>query len=114
MGGEWQALGSVVARGIREVLAGTDPATVELSARAREKLSELRAAQPWAAAGATTVVVDDRGRVRWWTFAGWKANLALARQVDTLRATVASIDDLSVALDATVDVQTLCAALDGA
>jgi ATP-dependent helicase Lhr and Lhr-like helicase len=37
--------------------------------------------------------------VRWWTFAGWRANLWLARAAADLRRDVAAIDDLTVALD---------------
>jgi ATP-dependent Lhr-like helicase len=105
--GSGQPLGAVVARGIREILTGADPAGVELSARAQQKLSELRDLHPWAASDATTLVVDDRGRARWWTFAGWKANLWLARAVEELRTEVAAVDDLTVAVDAGATVQDL-------
>ena len=70
---------------------------VELSQRARARLAELRAAHPWAASG--TTVVQERGRSRWWTFARWRANLWLAHLADGLRAEVAAIDDLAVAVD---------------
>jgi ATP-dependent Lhr-like helicase len=104
----------VVARGIREVLVGRDPAGVELSQRATDKLAELRAAHGWAASDTTTVVADERGRVRWWTFAGWKANLALARVVDDLRTEVGAIDDLTVALDASATAPDVARRLDAA
>ncbi|MGH9280797.1 MAG: DEAD/DEAH box helicase [Acidimicrobiales bacterium] len=97
--GSGQPLGSVVARGIREVLAGADPGGIQLSERAGQKLAELRALHPWATADATTVVVHDRGRARWWTFAGWKANLWLARIAEPVRREVAAVDDLTVAVD---------------
>ncbi len=70
---------------------------VELSQRARARLAELRAAHPWAASG--TTAVQERGRSRWWTFARWRANLWLAHLADGLRAEVAAIDDLAVAVD---------------
>jgi len=47
----------------------------------------------------TSLVIDGRGRARWWTFAGWRANLWLARAGADLRRDVAAIDDLTVALD---------------
>jgi len=97
--GSGQPLGAAIARGVREVLVGRDPDSVELSRRATEKLAELRALHPWATSDATTVVTDEGGRTRWWTFAGWKANLWLARIVDELRTEVAALDDLTVALD---------------
>jgi ATP-dependent Lhr-like helicase len=110
--GSGQPLGAVVARGIRVVLSGADPAGTSLSARATEKLAELRAAHAWAREGATTVVTDDKGKVRWWTFAGWKGNLALAQQVRELRREVAAIDDLTIALDSTADIAAMRRLLD--
>lgn len=112
--GSGQPLGAVVARGIREILAGRDPSGVELSGRARRKLDELRAKHPWVSPDATTLVVDDRGRARWWTFAGWRANLWLARAVDELRREVAAVDDLTVALDPSATVDRLRGLLDRA
>ena len=97
--GSGQPLGAVVARGVREVLVGRDPEGVQLSDRAHQKLSELRAKNAWATPSTTTLVVDDRGRARWWTFAGWKANLWLARMVEGLRTHVATVDDLKIAID---------------
>ncbi len=109
--GGGQPLGAMVARGIREVLAGTDPKGVALSRRATGKLEESREAHPWATAGATTLATDGRGRVRWWTFAGWKANLWLAHAVAPLRRDVAGVDDLTVALDPSATVAQLGAVL---
>lgn len=105
--GSGQPLGAVVARGIREVLVGADPPGVTLSERAEEKVGELRSLHSWAASDTTTLVVDDRGRARWWTFAGWKANLWLARMVEELRTEVAAVDDLTVAVDASSTVDHL-------
>jgi ATP-dependent Lhr-like helicase len=110
--GSGQPLGAVVARGVRDVLLGTDPPGVTLGQRAVERLAQVRAEHSWARAGATSLVIDEKGRARWWTFAGWKANLWLARAVADLRRDVAAIDDLTVALDPTVDVMALRAALD--
>lgn len=112
--GSGQPIGAVVARGIRDVLVGRDPDGVELSRRATDELDELRAAHRWAASDTTTVVADERGRLRWWTFAGWKANLALARVVDDLRTEVAAIDDLTVALDPSVTAPDVARRLDAA
>jgi ATP-dependent Lhr-like helicase len=105
--GSGQPLGAVVARGVREVLVGTDPAGVHMSERATQKLAELREQHPWAVADATTLVMDDRGRARWWTFAGWKANLWLARAVESVRTEVATIDDLSIAVDPNATIEVL-------
>jgi ATP-dependent Lhr-like helicase len=36
---------------------------------------------------------------RWWTFAGWKANLALSQVVGDLRHAAGGFDGVSIALD---------------
>jgi len=104
----------MVARGIREVLVGADPPGVVLSERAARKLADLRALHPWATSASTALVVDDHGRAKWWTFAGWKANLWLAQIVAQLRREVAAVDDLTVALDPWARVSELEAAISGA
>ena len=54
-----------VARGIRAVLCGADPAGVELSGRAKHRLEQNRAEHRWAEAGATTIVRDPSGKAHW-------------------------------------------------
>jgi ATP-dependent helicase Lhr and Lhr-like helicase len=97
--GSGQPLGAVVARGVREILVGHNPVGVHLSERASEKLAELRALHQWATSDSTTLVLDERGKAYWWTFAGWKANLWLARLVGEVRTQVSAVDDLRVAVD---------------
>lgn len=97
--GSGQPLGAALSRGMREVLVGREPEGVHLSERAVTKLGELRSEHPWVKPDTTSVVRDGRGRVRWWTFAGWKANLQLAQLVEPLRTEVAALDDLTIALD---------------
>jgi ATP-dependent Lhr-like helicase len=58
-------------------------------------------------------VVDAASRGRWWTFAGWKANLALAEATAHLRREVSAIDDLSIAVDGHVGLADIGAALQG-
>jgi ATP-dependent Lhr-like helicase len=94
-----QPLGAAITRGVREVLLGSDPAGVILSRRAGERLARLRAEHPWVRADATSLVTNARRRARWWTFAGWRANLCLARAAANLRREVAAVDDLTVALN---------------
>ena len=97
--GNAQPLGTAVARGIREILLGSDPPGVTLSQRAAERLARLRAEHSWVRPDTTTLIVEGSGRARWWTFAGWRANLWLARASADLRHEVAAIDDLTIALD---------------
>jgi ATP-dependent Lhr-like helicase len=112
--GAGQPLGAVVARAVRDVLAGEDPGGVILSERAIERLAARRAERPWVTAGGTTLLTEAGGRTRWWTFAGWKANLALGFAASSLRTTVAAIDDLSVALDPGTSLDNLRAVIAGA
>jgi ATP-dependent helicase Lhr and Lhr-like helicase len=112
--GSAQPLSAAITRGVRKVLLGSDPAGVILGRRAGERLAQLRAEHPWVRADATSLVTDARGRARWWTFAGWRANLWLARAAADLRREVAAIDDLSVALDPGVTPQQLRRALSNA
>jgi len=97
--GSAQPLGATVARAIRSVLAGADPPAVTLSERAHRRLADVRAEHAWATPATTTLVVDDKNRARWWTFAGRRANLSLARLVDAHRHHVNAITDLYVAVD---------------
>ncbi len=105
--GSGQPLGSAIARAVREVITGTDASGVVFSERTTERLAEVRAERPWARCDATTLVYDEKGRAKWWTFAGWKANVALAGLAADLRRDVAAIDDLTIALDPDVSVHDL-------
>jgi ATP-dependent Lhr-like helicase len=112
--GSAQPLGAAITRGVREVLLGSDPTGATLSRRAGERLAQLRAEHPWVVADTTSLVTDARGRARWWTFAGWRANLWLASAASDLRREVAAIDDLTVALDPSATPQQLRRALSNA
>jgi len=114
--GGGQPLGAHVARGIRAVLCGTDPAGVELSTRAQERLAQARTDQWWAEPETTTVVRDASGKTQWWTFAGWKANLWLAAIASGagLRNSVNQLDDLAITLDPGADLEGLRTALHAA
>ncbi len=105
--GSAQPLGAVSARGIRQVLLGSDPAGVVLSQRGSAQLAQLRSEHPWVRSDATALVSDGCGRTRWWTFAGWRANLWLARAAAHLRQDVAAIDDLTVTLDPSATLEQL-------
>lgn len=104
-------LGGTIARGVREVLLGSDPPGVILSQRASKRLAQLRSEHPWVRPDATALVTDARGRARWWTFAGWRANLRLGRAAADLRRGVAAIDGLAVALDPDTSLEQLGTAI---
>jgi ATP-dependent Lhr-like helicase len=97
--GTAQPLGATIARGVREILLGSEPPGVTVSRRAGERLAYLRSEHPWVQPDATVLVTDARGRARWWTFAGWRANLSLAQATAGLRRGVSAIDGLTIALD---------------
>jgi ATP-dependent Lhr-like helicase len=79
----WGRLGSVgtsfaLSRAIREVLLGADP-PVRLTRRAAAALRESRDGAPGIAEPGTTVIARGAGGdVRWWTWAGLRANATLA------------------------------------
>jgi ATP-dependent Lhr-like helicase len=114
--GSGQPLGAHVARGIRNVLCGTDPVGVQLSARARARLAEARDSQRWAQSDVTTIVRDPSGKTLWWTFAGWKANLWLAAIATAagLRNSVNQLDDLAIGLDPDAEIDLLRSTLQDA
>lgn len=79
------ALSYELCQAMAQVLAGRTPA-VHWSTRATSTLSVLRETMSWASPGSTTIVGDDEGRLVWFTFAGLKANLALAQHLTTTRS----------------------------
>ena len=103
-------LSAELARGVRAVLAGADPTTVTLSARAQDALGSARDEELWVRGDGTTLLRDG-GKVRWWTFAGQRANTSLAGALGDLRRVARSYDALSIALDPDVDAARLKAAL---
>lgn len=62
---------------IRRVLLGADPVGVQLSERARQRLAAVRVAFEPRVREDATVVAPEGSRLRWWTFAGAKANAVL-------------------------------------
>ncbi len=90
-----------LARAIRKVLAGADLPGVP-SQRAREKLDELRAAFAWVDDESTACVRGTEGDPRWWTFAGLRANAALAAALGDLVSTSQVRDNLAIPLRAGV------------
>lgn len=94
------ALSYELCQAIAGIFSGVRPDAV-LSNRAQERLAELHAEMPWAEPGKTFLVGgEDDHRIRWWTFAGDRANLALAQHLGT-SAVAARTDPLSIALATT-------------
>lgn len=106
------AMGASVAAGVREVLCGASPTGVQLSQRAIAALDTARAEHTWVRPDASAVVRGPGDRVRWWTFAGRRANTWLAAHVGDARRHTSAFDDLSVSLDPDVPVGRVCELLE--
>ncbi|MEQ7007663.1 DEAD/DEAH box helicase [Actinopolymorpha sp. B17G11] len=92
--GGGRSLSYALARAQHDVAAGETPATVSVSRRAAQELSQIREDHDFVSAGDRTYVVRDAaGLVRWWTFAGLAANSMLADGIADL------VDDRSAAGD---------------
>jgi len=73
-----------LSRAMRDVLLGADP-PVGLTRRAVERLAEIREHDAGMALPEGTVIVRaGSGDVRWWTWAGYRANATLASTLDGL------------------------------
>ncbi|MFO0851823.1 MAG: DEAD/DEAH box helicase [Gemmataceae bacterium] len=96
--GEGQPLSPAVCRAVHEILTGTEvPAS--WSRRARSGVAAARAGFDFLDP-ARTVVVSRGGEHTWWTFAGGRANLAIAAGVSRHSATPAGSDNLAVRFSA--------------
>jgi ATP-dependent Lhr-like helicase len=74
--GTGQPLHYEICQAIRRILTGTDPAGT-ISERAGRRLAEVRTEYDWLDCNRTVVLRDATG-LSWWTFAGLRANAALA------------------------------------
>jgi ATP-dependent Lhr-like helicase len=86
-----------LSRAAREVLLGADP-PVALSQRAKRILAEVRDEHLPAVHPAGTVITRAGEDVRWWTWAGYRANATLAATLSHLTDSVQRCDDASLRL----------------
>ncbi len=94
MGGASFAL----SRAIRDVLLGADP-PVRLTRRAQAALSEARETAPELVhPGGTVVSRGSAGDVRWWTWAGWRANATLIATLGDMADTAQRVEEFFVRL----------------
>ena len=84
-----------LARAVREVLLGADP-PVALTQRAKRILAEVREEYVPAVHPGGTVIVRNGEDVRWWTWAGYRANATLAATLSELTDSVQRFDDASI------------------
>lgn len=86
-------------RAVREVLLGADP-PVALTQRAQRVLAQVRDDERNAVHPAGTVIARQRDDIRWWTWAGYKANATLAATLSELTGDVQRFTDASIRLRA--------------
>jgi ATP-dependent helicase Lhr and Lhr-like helicase len=97
--------GYALTRAARDVVLGADP-PVALTGRARRILAEVRDDHLPTVHSAGTVVTRAGDDVRWWTWAGYRANATLAATLSDLTDSTRRIDDTGLYLraDLTADL----------
>jgi ATP-dependent Lhr-like helicase len=91
------AVSFALSRAQRDVLLGADP-PVKLTDRAQKVLAELRVEEYATVHPAGTVITRQGLDVRWWTWAGYRANATLAATLSDLTDEKQRCDDNSVRL----------------
>ena len=84
-----------LSRAAREVLLGADPPAA-LTQRAKRILAEVRKEHADAVHPGGTVITRAAEDVRWWTWAGYRANATLAATLSHLTDSVQRFDDVGV------------------
>ncbi|MGH3740672.1 MAG: helicase-related protein, partial [Micromonosporaceae bacterium] len=82
-GGGVAGLSYQVTRAMRDVLLGTDP-SVQLTRRAQRELASVREEKASTADADRTVIRRVNNDVRWWTWAGFRANATLLATIGEL------------------------------
>lgn len=100
-----------VSRAMRDVLLGYDvPAT--LTGRAQDTLGTLREdLGDTAGEGETLITRSGRGDIRWWTWAGHRANATLKTTLGDVAGTAQRVADTHLRLRDDLDLRTRTAAL---
>ena len=88
-----------LARAAREVLLGADP-PVALTQRAKRTLADIRGEHVPTVHPGGSVIVRAGADVRWWTWAGYRANATLAATLSGLTDDVQCFDDASIRMRA--------------
>ncbi|MGN9811552.1 DEAD/DEAH box helicase [Micromonospora sp. BQ11] len=97
-GGSPQGLSYRMVRAMRDVLLGDDP-PVALTGRARTRLASVREdAEASVHPGGTLVTRDSDGEMRWWTWAGFRANATLIATLSEVADPTQRYDDAWIRL----------------
>jgi ATP-dependent Lhr-like helicase len=99
-----------LARAMRDVLLGTDP-PVTLTRRAAGVLAGLRSDAIGRVREGGTVISGSDNDLRWWTWAGYRANATLKATLGALADESQRVDDLSIRLRPDLRTQTWPAAV---
>ncbi|HEX5543371.1 MAG TPA: DEAD/DEAH box helicase [Micromonospora sp.] len=94
----WTGLGFELARAMRDVLLGADP-PVRMTRRAVDRLAKQR--EEWlhlVHPGGNVIVRDDRGDLRWWTWAGFRVNATLTATLSEVVDPIGRFDDYRIRL----------------
>jgi ATP-dependent Lhr-like helicase len=95
----WQGQGQGshydLCQSIKLVLA-TEEMSERWSQRARNRIHVLREEQAWVESANTMVVRDSDGLLRWWTFAGQRANHVLAQVLSGLTSSKVKVGNLAL------------------
>lgn len=86
-----------IARAMRDVLLGTD-VPVEVTSRASGVLAGLRSDAIGRVRAGGTVISRSDSDLRWWTWAGYRANATLKATLGSLADQSQRVDDLSIRL----------------
>jgi ATP-dependent Lhr-like helicase len=94
----WAGLGFELTRAMRDVLLGADP-PVKLTARATDRLAFVRDERRGLVHPVGNVILrTSSGDVRWWTWAGFRANATLAATLSGITDPLQRFDDQHVRL----------------
>jgi len=110
MGGG-QALSFEMSQAIRRILV-SEKVSERWSRRARAKLADVQHDAPWAREDFTTVVSDSERSV-WWTFAGARANSAMAAALADQGCRPVDHDNLSITIDQRLSAEQLHSYIEG-
>jgi ATP-dependent helicase Lhr and Lhr-like helicase len=108
--GVGQGLSFRVCQAIKRVLA-EDESRPWWSQRAGTQIEEVRGEFPWVTADGTAVVGEE-DRVAWWTFAGQKANAALAPALANIAQAQTTSDNLAIEFGRALPLDTVHRAID--
>lgn len=112
--GDARPYGFELADAIRRVLLGADPGGVVLSARAAQRIQRVRTAFAERVDDEGTVLAADGTRLRWWTFAGARANAVLTAALGSVAPELLdewSFSNLAIAMRSDATAPSVGAAL---